>query len=385
MKLKSKSKIFLLIFAANFHFILAQEVSTLASQISSSRIEALSIDKFGNLYTPTGAAGSVYKINKDGQSSIFATGLNSPLGGTTDNEGNFYVSNFNNGIITKITPSGETSDFLTGFIGPVGLAFNRNGDEFYVGDYTTNRIHKISLNDNSRTVIADRSGINGPDGLVFDDSDNLYVANFNDNNIFKITPSGEMSLFASLPGNNSGYITYANGYFYSAGFRSHKIFKISLEGEVSELAGTGVPGFQDGAPEQAQFNLPNGIAASITGDTLFIADAVNRSIRIIDLVDATTDIRTISHNLPTEFRLEQNFPNPFNPTSQINYSIAENVFVSIKVFDILGKEVATLVNELQSAGEYSTFLNANNLTSGVYFYTLTAGGYLQTKKLLVLK
>ncbi len=90
-------------------------------------------------------------------------------------------------------------------------------------------------------------------------------------------------------------------------------------------------------------------------------------------------------NLPARFALEQNYPNPFNPTTTINYQLPTNSVVALKVYDVLGREMATLVNERQSAGSHSVRFDANNIPSGVYFYRLEAGGYHDTRKLLLLK
>jgi hypothetical protein len=90
-------------------------------------------------------------------------------------------------------------------------------------------------------------------------------------------------------------------------------------------------------------------------------------------------------DIPKEFSLEQNFPNPFNPVTQIKYQLPQDVFVTLKVFDILGKEVATLSNEMQTAGFKSVNFDAGKLSSGIYIYKLVAGSYISTKKLVVLK
>jgi hypothetical protein len=87
----------------------------------------------------------------------------------------------------------------------------------------------------------------------------------------------------------------------------------------------------------------------------------------------------------TTFLLYQNFPNPFNPSTTISYSVPKNSFVTIKVYDILGKEITTLVNGEKSAGNYSLQFNGNGLSSGIYFYRMQAGSFVQTKKLLLLK
>ena len=88
---------------------------------------------------------------------------------------------------------------------------------------------------------------------------------------------------------------------------------------------------------------------------------------------------------PSVFSLSQNYPNPFNPSTTINYQIPELSFVTIKVYDVLGNEVAALVNEQKPAGKYEVGFNASELVSGVYFYTLSAGEFVQSKRMLLLK
>jgi hypothetical protein len=85
------------------------------------------------------------------------------------------------------------------------------------------------------------------------------------------------------------------------------------------------------------------------------------------------------------FELSQNYPNPFNPSTQIRYSIAENSKVVVKVFDMLGREVTTLVNTTQDAGSYSINFDASKLSSGMYLYTINAGSYSATKKMILMK
>jgi poly(3-hydroxybutyrate) depolymerase len=89
--------------------------------------------------------------------------------------------------------------------------------------------------------------------------------------------------------------------------------------------------------------------------------------------------------VPKTFNLEQNFPNPFNPTTNISFSLPSKSFVSLKVFDLLGKEVTTLVSEEMPAGNYTQTWNAANLSSGIYFYCLKAGSFTETKKLVLLR
>ncbi len=115
-----------------------------------------------------------------------------------------------------------------------------------------------------------------------------------------------------------------------------------------------------------------------------------------------TDIRDNINNKPNKFELTQNYPNPFNPTTTISYSIPKithpiipsregkersgrGVLVKLKIYDILGREVATLVNKKQKPGNYKVSFDAGNLTTGVYFYRLTVGSFVSTKKMLLLE
>ena len=97
------------------------------------------------------------------------------------------------------------------------------------------------------------------------------------------------------------------------------------------------------------------------------------------------DVEDEGEPIVNEFRLEQNYPNPFNPKTNIQYAISNRQFVTIKVYDILGNEIAILVDEEKPAGEYEVEFNASSLPSGVYVYQLKAGSFIQTKKMILLK
>jgi len=103
--------------------------------------------------------------------------------------------------------------------------------------------------------------------------------------------------------------------------------------------------------------------------------------------ELTADSEIDIHITPTDYVLCQNYPNPFNPNTRIQYAISSKQFVSLKVYDILGKEVAILVNEEKPAGSYSEEFNINNLqlSSGVYFYCMRAGDFVDTKKMILMK
>ena len=98
-----------------------------------------------------------------------------------------------------------------------------------------------------------------------------------------------------------------------------------------------------------------------------------------------TSVETRVASKPTDFELRQNYPNPFNPTTSINYSLNKKSYVELKVYNVLGAEVATLVNETKNAGSYKVSFDATNLSSGVYFYQLKSGDQTITRKMMVMK
>jgi hypothetical protein len=98
-----------------------------------------------------------------------------------------------------------------------------------------------------------------------------------------------------------------------------------------------------------------------------------------------TGIENNSGNLPKNYNLSQNYPNPFNPTTKISYAIPKSGLVTLKVYNVLGKEVAVLVNDVKAAGIYTIDFNASNLSSGIYFYRLDVNGFSEVKKMTLLK
>lgn len=99
----------------------------------------------------------------------------------------------------------------------------------------------------------------------------------------------------------------------------------------------------------------------------------------------TTDVPNDKIQIPSDFVLSQNYPNPFNPSTKIGYNLSTNSFVTLKVYDILGREIETLVNEEKSIGNYEVEFNASNLPSGTYFYRIAAGDFIETKKMILVK
>ncbi|MFH1195050.1 MAG: T9SS type A sorting domain-containing protein [bacterium] len=109
------------------------------------------------------------------------------------------------------------------------------------------------------------------------------------------------------------------------------------------------------------------------------------NIHIAEPGDPVTSVEEAETTIPTTFNLEQNYPNPFNPTTVISYQLSVTSNVELKIYDILGREMATLVNEIKSPGHYEVNFNGDDLSSGIYFYKIQAGEFSAVRKMMLLK
>ena len=150
----------------------------------------------------------------------------------------------------------------------------------------------------------------------------------------------------------------------------------SFEADLSTLAGGSAVVFASGFldPSTNQNGSAFGILAAL-------ADG-----NVVEFTQIITDIRNVDgKNLPASYSLNQNYPNPFNPSTVISFSIPKSEFVSLKIYNILGSEISTLLNEDLNAGNYQVDFNASNLASGTYFYQINAGSYTQIRKMNLIK
>jgi len=126
------------------------------------------------------------------------------------------------------------------------------------------------------------------------------------------------------------------------------------------------------------------LVITLFSSTILLASEGEAVSAVGTLSSITTDVTDISDS-PTEFSLEQNHPNPFNPTTTISYALPKSSYVTLKVYDINGQEVKTLVNKAQNVGYYTATFDASSLSSGLYFYTLQSDDFISTKKMILLK
>lgn len=208
--------------------------------------------------------------------------------------------------------------------------------------------------------------------------------------VLSLTANGT-DIYATFEGGNGVAVSHDNGNswtmlnngLYSAG----SAYSLVLSGQLmfactqNGVYVSGNKGLNWGA---VNTGLPNNTAVfSLLADGNYLYAGTNNLIWKRP-VDEMTEVK-YDNILPGQYELKQNFPNPFNPATTIKYQVPEQSFVMLKVYDILGKEVCSLVNEVKKTGEYEVQFDGSKLSSGVYFYQLRAGNFVETKKLLLLK
>ncbi len=166
------------------------------------------------------------------------------------------------------------------------------------------------------------------------------------------------------------------------------IYAVDANGTVSGCAVTDVDGsFQIDGLEAGTYSFVSNLASYNDGQTADVTLADNTTTQV-DVVLSTDGVTSVSGNttqIASSYKLSQNYPNPFNPTTMISYTAPTNGFVSVKVYNVLGREVATLVNGEVSAGEHSLTFDASNFNTGVYYVKLEANNFVSMKKMLLIK
>ena len=247
----------------------------------------LAIDREGSFYlsdfmgngSPQNPMGTtVRKVTADGKAEPFTTDVRTPTGLIFGPSGDLYVSNAHPNSIVRVTPEGRSSVFAEQVAWPSAILFDERGHLFTPNCTNASRsanghsIYEVDPEGQVSLYLTSellQCGV----GLVFDDDHNMYVSNWIDRRILKVTPDRQISVIATIPGQPGEAIAnmvYVDGELYVAGFGSNRVWQVTLAGNVSVLAGSGKPGRDDGEASKASFNQPNGIA--VADDALYILD-----------------------------------------------------------------------------------------------------------------
>jgi hypothetical protein len=328
-----------------------------------------------------------------------------------DNYNNcYFVSNNNSGQIIKVT---DTDTSFTGYEGRRGMFIVNNILYAVIDD---NRIGGYDLTSDSTILNLTISDAGLLNDITLSTDSLLYITDFNGNKIYKYNPvSGSYDILVSdnLESPNGIVLDAENNRLVFVESYSGKIkaysFTDSTVSTIVPNAFTGMDGitsdqfgnyyvstwstgsvyrydknFSDPPVRVSQnHNGPADIYFNQLTNTLAVPNFNSNSITFVNI--SFTPIKETSGTLNKDFHLFQNYPNPFNPKTTISFTIPEGNNVTLKVYNILGNEIKTLLNEYKNAGKYSVYFDASALSSGIYMYSLKAGDFTAVRKLVLVK
>jgi len=400
-------------------------------------------DSNGNLYQANFSANTISKITPDGTVSTFATtNIFAAVGVTVDNLDNVYSTRCPQeaGGIWKTSPAGVTTTFVTDilFQCPFGLAIDNEGN-LYTADFNTGDIIKISPGG----VVSVLATLPGGGAFMIFGNNRLYVAGYVASKIFEVSLTGEITVLAGTGGignldgdplestwfhpmgieiSSSGNELFISSKDPFTGTELNPIFVRMIAGIGNIPPGYLVAGFttderssvtsQNVQFTDISYSDPNSPITSWAWDfdddgmvdsneenpVWAYSDSGTYSVKLTVTNDSQTKT-FIRKNyigilvgvdeegavLPYTNTLSNAYPNPFNPNTIIEYSLSQSHEVSLIVYNLQGEEVTRLVNGEQNAGSHKVTWDASKMPSGIYFYRLQAGNFVQTRKMVLLK
>lgn len=401
-------------------FVLSSEISlsqTWTQTLNGIPMWAMCKDRFGNIYAgSSGTVKAIYKTTNEGQNwlTLLSGSPSNFLGLSVDSLGNIFGANVSNGVM-KSTDGGNNWANI-----PITTFGNKNVQAVVCGK---NGVVVVGCN-NGGTFRSTDYGVTFPDtSLTGVTVVTLFVDRFNPNIIYAGASSttGSTGFFIST---NSGF-SFSGPYnvntcwgvmqkspndLYMVTTSTGTPFTKSTNGGYNWSTVSAQPGSMRGCSLDLAGNIyinGNGGVFKSTNDGLSFVNAgvtasgnqiVSHGNKMYAAVTGSTtggvwiytdttltSVTPVTTGIPKSFELKQNYPNPFNPVTIIGFSVPVTGLVTIKIFDVLGKEVWTLVNEKLQPGTYGTSFDGSKLTSGVYFYKISAGDFRETKKMLLVK
>jgi photosystem II stability/assembly factor-like uncharacterized protein len=305
--------------------------------------------------------------DSDGDMDILLAGTHNP--GTGNIEGRAKIYTNNNGVFTESgneLPAPRAAGDRGGTFSWFDLDGEGDLDYFIAGQYFVpggNGLVEAQMHVYRNDVIELNEAPTIPTGLT-------ATVQSENNVLFSWIPSSDDH--TPSPAITYDLVVVRTGTHVPIGKNENLILsRLPEPGNISAVAEWSLTGLENGVYE---WRL-RAVDAAYVGSEIATGDFT------IGAVLAAEEI----NNIPKEYRIEQNFPNPFNPATTIRYSIPENGFVILKIYNAIGKEMATLVNENKQVGEYEIRYDGSKLPSGVYFYQLKSGSFVETKKMILLK
>ena len=358
------------------------------------RSNAITIDESGNVYvTGTSDGGSSgsgaphfdYATLKYNSSGAFQWLRRYNGSNGTDESKSVEVDITGNVIVTGFSyVTGNDDDYVT-------IKYNSTGDTLWIRSYNgpgdnTDQANDLAIDDFGNVYVTGNSY--GGISTNYDycsikynsDGDSLWVNRYNG-------PGSDIDQGISIALDKL-YNVYVTGSSTAAGSLDYATIKYDSIGDEQWVERYSNGGASGSSEEVSSLYVDTLYNVYITGMSAL-------DYATVKYVQTVTSIDNFPQNIPNRFILEQNYPNPFNPSTTIKFSVPSSEFVTLKVFDVLGNEVATLVNEEKSAGSYEVEFsakggfasggNAYNLSSGIYVYKLQTGSFVETKKMILIR
>ena len=376
----------------------------------NSGLDACSVQSFftanNTYYALAGLSGLSYSLNGgDSWSIVLRNSSFSNIAFTST--GYMFGSTYMHGIM-RSTNDGHYWDFVNNGLSDtaiIKILVNQN-DVIFARSSTGRLFRSINFGDdwteltNSQYPSFSDIFINSENLLLAFDSENIFISSdngsnwitksfsdqfilsklflLNANRLYAISNQDSLFVSSDLGDNwllvNSEMLPYATNLVQD---KKDRLFLISGDIYVSEDGGISWNTLNSG--------IENKLISSLGVDALGNVYAGTAFEGTYKLVDTPVSVENSDENIINDFGLSQNFPNPFNPSTIIHFQLPVSGFVTLKVYDILGREVAILLNENKPIGNYEVEFNAKNIPSGVYFYTLSAGAFKETRKMVFLK
>jgi len=287
----------------------------------------------------------------------FATGISGPTRMKIGEDSLLYVLQWSGtGKVKRYQLDGTFVDDFTSVGVPQSIGIDWDGDgNLYVSSYSGDNVRKFDQNGNDQGIFVS-SNLAGPTNIWFDNNGDLLVVDYNGTAVKRYNSSGNyLNDFITGLGSAEGVGFFPNGNILIGNGATSSVKMFDSNGNYIEDL------------------IPSGSGGLMTPNAVVIRQSNLLS------VPGESSLKNIS------FKLEQNYPNPFNPSTVISYHLPVTSKVTLKVYNVLGKEIVTLVNEELAAGEHKVEFNSTGLPSGIYFYQLKAENYIETKKMTLLK
>ena len=335
--------------------------------------ESVTYDTLNSRYLISNVlTGDIVQISDAGDTTFFDRSLVRTLGMTIV-DSILYVADIS-GLVTfdlKIDQK-ITTITLPGMIELNDVTADTSG-YLYITDVGAGKIFRVRISDYSDTTIV--SGITKPNGILFDAQDNrVLFCQFVHNALIKEIDLDDFSVTTVLSTsftNFDGLAIDGDANIYVSCWGTNSVYRYDNAFSLpAELVSSGHSG-----PADIFYNQQDNILA--------IPNYYSNRVDFIPITPA--DVDEISSQIPQTVALSQNYPNPFNPSTTINFHIPERSFTSLYIFNQLGEKISTLIEEELESGKYEVNFDASNLPSGVYFYRISSGNFIDAKKMLFIK